>query len=334
MKTVDIPLLLQRFEQGQTTEREESYLKQYFREHKDVPAEWEPYKWLFLSFDSDIYAPASESESHEPYNVSPEPSDESHESHGQADKRNNENHKSVGNNPERESEAPFFQSVTAKAEAHTPSPSPRRGKKSLRIATWWSIAGIAAALVVGFFIINKVIAPHTDTPMALIHKADTIRPISPTIAEPSATTPHTKAPLAQTAVIGSALSRRHTAISVQSAPQESPAPVHTPPTGAITDTTAATITNTDLAANTIPQPTGAAPDAKSANSPTTTNQPEVISVDALPITNTNALRLTTQDINNIVRENVRHYIETLRFDLEIDKYKLQNPDAGSHVLVI
>lgn len=51
----DINNLLRLFMEGQTSEAEERALKQYFLTHKDVPAEWEPYRVLFRSFETGIY---------------------------------------------------------------------------------------------------------------------------------------------------------------------------------------------------------------------------------------------------------------------------------------
>lgn len=55
MNAQNIDNLLRLFMEGQTTEQQEHDLKQYFLTHKDVPAEWEPYRVLFQSFETGIY---------------------------------------------------------------------------------------------------------------------------------------------------------------------------------------------------------------------------------------------------------------------------------------
>lgn len=50
-----IDALLARFVEGQTTEDEERTLKEFFSHAEEIPAEWEPYKVLFDSFDTDAY---------------------------------------------------------------------------------------------------------------------------------------------------------------------------------------------------------------------------------------------------------------------------------------
>ena len=51
----NIKKLLLRFTEGQTTEAEEEVLKDYFTHSKHIPEEWEAYKELFSSFDTDAY---------------------------------------------------------------------------------------------------------------------------------------------------------------------------------------------------------------------------------------------------------------------------------------
>lgn len=51
----NIKELLLRFTEGQTTEAEEEVLKDYFSHSKHIPEEWEAYKDLFSSFDTDAY---------------------------------------------------------------------------------------------------------------------------------------------------------------------------------------------------------------------------------------------------------------------------------------
>lgn len=51
----NIKELLLRFTEGQTTEAEEEVLKDYFTHSKHIPEEWEAYKDLFSSFDTDAY---------------------------------------------------------------------------------------------------------------------------------------------------------------------------------------------------------------------------------------------------------------------------------------
>ena len=51
----NIKELLLRFSEGQTTEMEEEVLKDYFTHSKHIPEEWEAYKDLFSSFDTDAY---------------------------------------------------------------------------------------------------------------------------------------------------------------------------------------------------------------------------------------------------------------------------------------
>ena len=51
----NIKELLLRFTEGQTTEAEEEVLKDYFTHSEHIPEEWEAYKDLFSSFDTDAY---------------------------------------------------------------------------------------------------------------------------------------------------------------------------------------------------------------------------------------------------------------------------------------
>lgn len=51
----NIKKLLLRFTEGQTTEAEEEVLKDYFTHSEHIPEEWEAYKDLFNSFDTDAY---------------------------------------------------------------------------------------------------------------------------------------------------------------------------------------------------------------------------------------------------------------------------------------
>lgn len=51
----NIKKLLLRFTEGQTTEAEEEVLKDYFTHSEHIPEEWEAYKDLFSSFDTDAY---------------------------------------------------------------------------------------------------------------------------------------------------------------------------------------------------------------------------------------------------------------------------------------
>lgn len=56
MMTKDqISALLHRFMDGETTEHEEQLLAQYFATAKDIPTEWQEYKLMFDSFDSQAY---------------------------------------------------------------------------------------------------------------------------------------------------------------------------------------------------------------------------------------------------------------------------------------
>ncbi len=52
----DIQELLGRFMNGQTSEAEEVRLVRYFRTATDMPGEWQAYRELFASFDTDLYA--------------------------------------------------------------------------------------------------------------------------------------------------------------------------------------------------------------------------------------------------------------------------------------
>lgn len=51
----NIKELLLRFTEGQTTEAEEEVLKDYFSHSEHIPEEWDAYKDLFSSFDTDAY---------------------------------------------------------------------------------------------------------------------------------------------------------------------------------------------------------------------------------------------------------------------------------------
>lgn len=51
----NIKKLLLHFTEGQTTEAEEEVLKDYFTHSEHIPEEWEAYKDLFSSFDTDAY---------------------------------------------------------------------------------------------------------------------------------------------------------------------------------------------------------------------------------------------------------------------------------------
>lgn len=48
----EIEVLLDKFMDGQTTVMEEALLADYFRNHRDVPAQWEDYRAMFSYFDS------------------------------------------------------------------------------------------------------------------------------------------------------------------------------------------------------------------------------------------------------------------------------------------
>ena len=51
----EIDTLLNRFLSAQTTEAEEQMLADYFQSAESVPEEWQPYRELFLSFQTDAY---------------------------------------------------------------------------------------------------------------------------------------------------------------------------------------------------------------------------------------------------------------------------------------
>jgi len=51
----EIDTLLNRFLSAQTTEAEEQMLADYFQSAENVPQEWQPYRELFLSFQTDAY---------------------------------------------------------------------------------------------------------------------------------------------------------------------------------------------------------------------------------------------------------------------------------------
>ena len=51
----EIDTLLSRFLNAQTTEAEEQMLADYFQSAESVPEEWQPYRELFLSFQTDAY---------------------------------------------------------------------------------------------------------------------------------------------------------------------------------------------------------------------------------------------------------------------------------------
>ena len=51
----EIDTLLNRFLSAQTTEAEEQTLADYFQGAESVPQEWQPYRELFLSFQTDAY---------------------------------------------------------------------------------------------------------------------------------------------------------------------------------------------------------------------------------------------------------------------------------------
>ena len=51
----EIDTLLSRFLNAQTTEAEEQTLADYFQSAESVPQEWQPYRELFLSFQTDAY---------------------------------------------------------------------------------------------------------------------------------------------------------------------------------------------------------------------------------------------------------------------------------------
>ena len=51
----NIKELLLHFTEGQTTEAEEEVLKDYFSHSEHIPKEWEAYKELFSSFDTEAY---------------------------------------------------------------------------------------------------------------------------------------------------------------------------------------------------------------------------------------------------------------------------------------
>lgn len=51
-----IEQLLQRFMDGETSEREEQFLTEFFSSNNSLPAEWEPYREMFVSFSTDAYS--------------------------------------------------------------------------------------------------------------------------------------------------------------------------------------------------------------------------------------------------------------------------------------
>ena len=51
----EIKRLLEKFLEGQTTEREEQVLMRYFNSSAQIPARWQAYQTLFQSFDTDAY---------------------------------------------------------------------------------------------------------------------------------------------------------------------------------------------------------------------------------------------------------------------------------------
>ena len=50
-----IDRLIKRFMDAETTEEEEQVLADYFAETEDIPAEWEPYREMFVSFNTEAY---------------------------------------------------------------------------------------------------------------------------------------------------------------------------------------------------------------------------------------------------------------------------------------
>lgn len=54
-KEKEINRLLIRFEQGETSEAEETRLRDFFRQAEDIPSAWEPYRELFQSFETSVY---------------------------------------------------------------------------------------------------------------------------------------------------------------------------------------------------------------------------------------------------------------------------------------
>ena len=55
LKEKEIERLLVRFEQGETSEAEETRLRDFFRQTDDIPSAWEPYRELFQSFETSAY---------------------------------------------------------------------------------------------------------------------------------------------------------------------------------------------------------------------------------------------------------------------------------------
>jgi hypothetical protein len=60
MKRESIAALLERYWQAESTVEEERALAAYFREHNDVPPEWEPYKEIFSFFAEEAEVKAGE----------------------------------------------------------------------------------------------------------------------------------------------------------------------------------------------------------------------------------------------------------------------------------
>lgn len=55
LKEKEIERLLVRFEQGETSEAEETRLRDFFRQTENIPSAWEPYRELFQSFETSVY---------------------------------------------------------------------------------------------------------------------------------------------------------------------------------------------------------------------------------------------------------------------------------------
>lgn len=55
LKEKEIERLLVRFEQGETSEAEETRLRDFFRQTEDIPSAWKPYRELFQSFETSVY---------------------------------------------------------------------------------------------------------------------------------------------------------------------------------------------------------------------------------------------------------------------------------------
>lgn len=289
----DIDNLLHLFMEGQTSEAQEHALKQYFLTHKDLPAEWEPYRVLFLSFDTNIYDYAPDK---------------------------NANIPNIEDDDATQGERPF---------------TTRHRKWAWRRIVVWS-AGVAAALIAAFLLIGRprILAPAGPQAVLAINTSvndnqtdkpnQTDQPDQPDpINHPNA------ANLINQSTPSTQITPKNP--NIRKNPNNPPQPAANQPNPADRP-------NQPNTQNNQPDPLPNQPDQHPINPVTIKAHQQkdvaVLQENDLPITNPDALRLTSDDRTQMARLDAQRFIELLRIDLENQKYEINHPSEIEHIVVI